>query len=90
MKMDKITKFDVLRMISSQRSFFKREGLMSLGKSKSPEIIVISPGLKVFHKKTRYSYQVYKATDDGVLLIIPDSKEIFFVSKKGFEKDYIL
>lgn len=50
---------------------------------------VISPGLKVMHKKSRYRYTVDSVGKDDVVLLTPEGEK-FLVDAETLEKGYIL
>ena len=52
-------------------------------------IDIVSPGLKVMHKKSRYRYTVVSVGQDDVILATPEG-ENFLVDAETLEKNYEL
>ena len=50
---------------------------------------LVSPGLKVLHKKSRFRYTVHSVSKDSVILKTPEG-ETFLVDADKLEQDYVL
>lgn len=94
----KLTEADIIRMIREEWELKMRSlaedadidfsvKIPVKGKSAKEETIVISPGLKVRHKKSHLRYTVVSVSEKDCVLRTPEGKD-FLVDAAKMEKNY--
>jgi hypothetical protein len=94
----KLSEADIIRMIREEweaklKNLAEEVGIdyavkiPSKGKVPKEEIPVLSPGLKVRHKKSQIRYTVISVNNEDCVLRTPEGKD-FLVTAKKLEKNY--
>lgn len=86
--MEKLTEAQIIALMLEEWNS-KLQKVNEAVEGKLNSIDIVSPGLKVMHKKSRYRYTVASVGQDDVILKTPEG-ENFLVDAETLEKNYEL